>query len=164
MVKTIIVAVLVAAVIAVEGLFAYFLIPSRADLEKWSTEKVAKEAEHGHAAQDHKHEGKPQTEVDLGKYNIVFHHPGSNDTIRVIFHLIGPVPGDELHEFEELLVKNQHRLRDQAIFEVRNCQIDDLTAPGLALLKRRILAKSNDLLGKPLLHSIVFSDFSFVEQ
>jgi flagellar FliL protein len=32
------------------------------------------------------------------------------------------------------------------------------------LLKRRILAKSNDLLGKPLLHSIVFSDFSFVEQ
>ena len=37
------------------------------------------------------------------------------------------MPGEELHEFEELLVKNQHRLRDQAIFEVRNCQIDDLT-------------------------------------
>ena len=58
----------------------------------------------------------------------------------------------------------QHRLRDQAIFEIRNCQIDDLTDPGLAVLKRRILAKSTDLLGKPLLRSVVFSDFSFVEQ
>ena len=45
-----------------------------------------------------------------------------------------------------------------------NCQIEDLTDPGLGLLKRRILAKSNDLLGKPLLRSVVFSDFSFVEQ
>ena len=164
MVKTIIVAVLVTAVIAAECLLAYFIIPSRSDLEKWSTEKAAKEAEHGHSAQDHKHEGKPAAEVDLGKYNIVIHHPGSNVTIRVNFHLIGTVPAEESHELEELLIKNQHRLRDQAIFEVRNCQIDDLTDPGLALLKRRILGKSNDLLGKPLLHSIVFSDFSFVEQ
>ena len=164
MVKTIIVAVLVVAVIATECLLAYFLIPSRTDIEKWSAEKATKEAAHGHAAQEHKHEGKPESEVDLGKFNIVIHHPGSNVTIRVSFHLIGTVPADEMHEFEELLGKNQHRLRDQAIFEVRNCQIDDLTDPGLALLKRRILAKSNDLLGKPLLHSVVFSDFSFVEQ
>ena len=164
MMKTIIVAVIVAVVILAECMFAYVLIPSRADLEKWSAEKAAKEAESGHAAHEHKHEGKPETEVDLGKYNVVVHHPASNVTLRVNFHLIGTVPTEEHHEFEELLVKNQHRLRDQAIFEIRNCQIDDLTDPGLALLKRRILAKSNDLLGKPLLRSVVFSDFSFVEQ
>ena len=164
MAKTIIVAVVVAAVILVECALAFVLIPSRADLEKWSAEKAAKEAAAGHAAQDHKHEGKPAAEVDLGKYNVVVHHPASNVTLRVNFHLIGTVPAEEHHEFEELLAKNQHRLRDQAIFEIRNCQIDDLTDPGLALLKRRILAKSNDLLGKPLLHSVVFSDFSFVEQ
>ena len=164
MIKTIIVAVIVAAVILAECMFAYVLIPSRADLEKWSAEKAAKEAASRHAAQEHKHEGKPETEVDLGKYNVVVHHPASNVTLRVNFHLIGTVPIEEHHEFEELLAKNQHRLRDQAIFEIHNCQIDDLTDPGLALLKRRILAKSNDLLGKPLLHSVVFSDFSFVEQ
>jgi flagellar FliL protein len=170
MVKTIIVAALVSVVILVECLLAYTLIPSRTDLEKWSAEKAAKEAtsghsEHGHESKHgHEGKGKGETEVDLGKYNVVVHHPASNVTLRVNFHLIGTVPSEEHHEFEELLTKNQHRLRDQAIFEIRNCQIDDLTDPGLALLKRRILAKSNDLLGKPLLHSVVFSDFSFVEQ
>jgi len=176
MIKTIIVAVLVSVVIGVECMLAYALIPSRADLEKWSAEKAAKEAEAGHSGHDekhghggghghvHGHEGKGEAEVDLCKFNVVVHHPASNVTLRVNFHLIGTVPGDEHHEFEELLAKNQHRLRDQAIFEVRNCQIDDLTDPGLALLKRRILAKSNDLLGKPLMHSVIFSDFSFVEQ
>jgi flagellar FliL protein len=164
MLKPIIVSVVVALVILAECFFAYLLIPSRTDLEKWSATKVAKEAAEGHAAQEHKHAGKSETEVDLGKYNVVVHHPASNVTLRVNFHLIGTVHTEEQHEFEELLGKNQHRLRDQAIFEIRNCQIDDLTDPGLALLKRRILAKSNDLLGKPLLHSVVFSDFSFVEQ
>ena len=164
MTKTIIVAVLVAVVVLTECLFAYLLIPSRGDLEKWSAEKAAKAAEHGHAEKEHKHSGEPETEVDLGKYNIVVHHPASNITLRVSFHLIATVPEKEHHEFEELFAKNQHRLRDQAIFEIRNCRIEDLTDPGLALLKRRILAKSNDLLGKPLLHSVLFSDFSFVEQ
>jgi flagellar FliL protein len=164
MAKTIVIAVLVAGVILTECVFAYLLIPSRGQLEKWSTEKAAKEAEHGHAEKEHKHAGEPETEVDLGRYNIVVHHPASNITLRVTFHLIGTVGEKEHHEFEELLAKNQHRLRDQAIFEIRNCRIEDLTDPGLALLKRRILAKSNDLLGKPLLHSVVFSDFSFVEQ
>jgi flagellar basal body-associated protein FliL len=164
MTKTIIVAVLVAVVILTECMFAYLLIPSRSELERWSVDKAAKEAKSGHSGQNHKHDAKPETEVDLGKYNVIVHHPASNVTLRVNFHLVGTVLGDEHHEFEELLAKNQHRLRDQAIFEIRNCQIDDLTDPGLALLKRRILAKSNDLLGKPLLRSVVFSDFSFVEQ
>jgi flagellar basal body-associated protein FliL len=164
MAKTIVIAVLVAVVILTECVFAYLLIPSRGQLEKWSTEKAAKEAEHGEAEKEHQHAGEPETEVDLGKYSIVVHHPASNITLRVSFHLIGTVGEKEHHEFEELLAKNQHRLRDQAILEIRNCRIEDLTDPGLALLKRRILAKSNDLLGKPLLHAVVFSDFSFVEQ
>jgi flagellar FliL protein len=165
MVKTIIVAVLVAVVIATECAFAWLLIPSRTELEKYSAEKVAKAAEHQEEhGSEAKHEGKHEAEVDLGKYNVVVHHPASNVTLRVSFHLVGTVEEKEHHEFETLLAKNQHRLRDQAIFEIRNCQIDDLTDPGLALLKRRILAKSNDLLGKPLLRSVVFSDFSFVEQ
>jgi len=166
MAKTIIVAVLVAVVILTEGMFAYLLIPGRTDLEKWSAAKAAKEAHSGEESHGHEknHQHAHEHEVDLGKYNVIVHQPTANLTLRVSFHLIGTVSEEEHTEFEHLLEKNQHRLRDQAIFEIRNCQIEDLTDPGLALLKRRILAKSNDLLGKPLLRSVVFSDFSFVEQ
>jgi hypothetical protein len=162
--KPIIVAVLVAVVILVECLFAWMLIPSRADLEGWAAAKGAKDATAGQTAQDIKPSGKPEVEVELGKYNIVVHQPATNVTLRVNFHLIGTVAQEQQSEFDTLFGRQQHRLRDQAIFEVRNCQVEDLTDPGLALLKRRILAKSNDLLGKPILRSVVFSDFSFIEQ
>ena len=170
--KTLIVAALVTVVIVGETLFAYLLIPSTGDLEKWASAKAAQaghadgnahSGEHGSSGQSASH-GSHEVEVDLGKYNVIVHQPTANVTLRVSFHLIGTVAEDEQAEFQHLLEKNQHRLRDQAIFEIRNCQIEDLTDPGLALLKRRILAKSNDLFGKPLLHSVVFSDFSFIEQ
>jgi len=173
MTKIIIVAALVTVVVFTECFFAYLLIPSRSDLERWATEKAAKTAqsgehgehgEHGGTGQAKQHSDHSEVEVDLGKYNVIVHQPTANVTLRVSFHLIGTVSEEELTEFEHLLEKNQHRLRDQAIFEIRNCRVEDLTDPGLALLKRRILAKSNDLFGKPLLHSIVFSDFSFIEQ
>jgi hypothetical protein len=84
--------------------------------------------------------------------------------MRINFHLIGTVPEKEHKEFEELFTKCEHRLRDQIIFEVRKSEVADLSDPGLALLKRKILAKSNELLGKPMLHTVVFSDFAFIEQ
>jgi flagellar basal body-associated protein FliL len=164
MAKILVITVLVTLVVAAECFLAYLMIPSRADLEKWSAEKAAKAAKTEESAHGQAGEEKHEVEVDLGKYTVVVHHPASNVTLRVNFHLIGTVLEKDHHELETLLTKHQHRLRDQAIFEIRNCRIEDLTDPGLGLLKRRILAKSNDLLGKPLLRSVVFSDFSFVEQ
>lgn len=105
-----------------------------------------------------------EVEVELGKFNLMVHEPASNITLRVNFHLVGTVEDGDSEDFSHLLEKNQHRLRDQIIFEIRNAQISDLTDPGLGLIKRRILAKSNDLLGQPLLQNVVFSEFSFIEQ
>lgn len=105
-----------------------------------------------------------EVEVELGKFNLMVHEPASNITLRISFHLVGTVEDEESAEFAHLLEKNQHRLRDQIIFEIRNAQLSDLTDPGLGLIKRRILAKSNDLLGQPLLQNVVFSEFSFIEQ
>src|SRR5688572_15360976 len=164
MTKTIIVAVLVAMVIITECVFAYLLIPSTSDVEAWAKAKAGEHGEHKEAADAGHGGGHAEAEIDLGKFNVVVHQPSSQITLRVNFHLIGTVGEEDHTEFEHLLEKHQHRLRDHAIFEIRNCQIEDLTDPGLALLKRRILAKSNELLGKPMLRSVVFSDFSFVEQ
>lgn len=105
-----------------------------------------------------------EVEVELGKFNLMVHEPASNVTLRINFHLVGTVEDGDSEDFSHLLEKNQHRLRDQIIFEIRNAQLSDLTDPGLGLIKRRILAKSNDLLGQPLLQNVVFSEFSFIEQ
>ena len=167
MTKTIIVAVLVAVVILTECLLAYLMIPSSADVETWAkgkTEEKAEAGEHGETGKTSHDSAHPEMEVDLGKFNVVIHQPSSQVTLRVNFHLICTVLEEEHTEFEHLLEKHQHRLRDHTIFEIRNCAVEDLTDPGLALLKRRILAKSNDLLGKPMMRSVVFSDYSFIEQ
>jgi len=42
--------------------------------------------------------------------------------------------------------------------------VADLADAGLGLVKRKILEKVNQTLGKPLLRTIIFSEFSFVEQ
>lgn len=168
MLKPILVAVFISAVILVECAFAYLLIPSTTDLETWAKKKEGDAAaEHGKdAPEEHKgeHAAEHEAEVELGKFNIIVHKPAENLTMRVNFHLIGTVPEKEHKEFEELYAKCEHRLRDQIIFEVRKSDVAELSDPGLALLKRKILAKSNELLGKSMLHTIVFSDFAFIEQ
>jgi flagellar basal body-associated protein FliL len=178
MIKPILVSVFVAIVILTECMFAYFLIPSSSDVEAWAKEKAqhtapsestghGESADAGHAAGDaHTAHapGEHEVEMELGKYNIVIHQPAANLTMRVNFHLIGTLPEKELASFETLFHHNEHRLRDQVIFEIRNSRVEDLVDPGLALLKRKILAKSNELLGQPVLRAVLFSDFSFIEQ
>ena len=169
MLKPVIIAVFVSAVILVECVFAYMLIPGTSDLEKWAKDKEGAHAaagEHGHEGTEGQagHSAEHEAEVELGKFNVIVHKPSENLTMRINFHLIGTVPEKEHKEFEELYTKCEHRLRDQIIFEVRKSEVADLSDPGLALLKRKILGKSNELLGKPILHTVVFSDFAFIEQ
>ncbi len=56
-----------------------------------------------------------------------------------------------------------NRFRSQVIEEIRDSEISDLEDAGLGLIKRRFLEKSNALIGKPLLRSVVFADYTFVE-
>ena len=193
MLKPIIAAVVIGTVILTECLVAYFVIPSTADLEKWAAAKAAgggqeahgeaaKEGEHGgqaeHGGAEHggksehggkaehggKHDAHAEAELEMGKYTIVIHKPAENVTMRVTFHLIGTAEEKEKEEFTEMYTKTEHRLRDAVISEIRNSAASDLTDPGLGLIKRRILAKSNILLGKPILKAVLFSDFTYLEQ
>jgi flagellar FliL protein len=164
LVKTLLIAVFVGGVILVECLAAYMLIPSTADLE--AKAKAAKEehAEEHEPAESHASEAHATTvEVELGKFNVTVQRPASDVSLRVNFMLIGTVDEHQHTAFELLYEKNQHRLRDKIIFEIRNAELSDLADPGLGLIKRRILAKSNELLGKPMLQSVVFSEFSYTQ-
>lgn len=108
--------------------------------------------------------GEDHREVDLGQFSLTAFQPERNYTLRIDFHLSGTVLEDDLDDFEEIKKTHQNRMREQVIVIMRKAVITDLTDPTLALIKRQILEKSNRVLGKTLLQSIVIGDFSFVEQ
>ena len=152
------------AVVIAECGFAYFWLPS-ADEVAARTEELAKSAqqESVDGQEDPEKETKPVVEVELGTFSTTAHRPNSNATLRVDFHLIGTVQERYQSEFTDLYKRNEHRFRDNVLVEIRNSEVTDLTDPGLGLIKRRILEKSNALFGNPVLRSVVFSEFSFIE-
>lgn len=104
-------------------------------------------------------------EVELGKFSVMAFHPSTtNSTLVIDFHLYGAVKHAEEPDFTALFEANEKRFRDEIITTVRSAELAELTDPGLGLIKRKFLATTNRLLGKPLLQAVVFSDFSFIEQ
>lgn len=103
-------------------------------------------------------------EVDLGQFSLTVYQPTSGTTLLVDFHLYGTIRSKEEAVFTERLEKHKHRIRDAVIVTVRSAETADFADPGLGLIKRQVLEKSNTLLGKRLLRSIMFSDFTFIEQ
>ena len=155
----------VALVIAVECVVAYLYLPKTAETAALAGSAVEDKAESKtKAKQDAENEQNRQLEVDLGEFNVTAYQPASNTTLRIDFHLYGTVAAKEQKEFMTLLEENQHRFRGQILETVRSSEITDLTDAGLGLVKRKIMDKTNRMLGKQLLQTIIFSDFSFIEQ
>ncbi|MBL8828297.1 MAG: hypothetical protein JNM18_15050 [Planctomycetaceae bacterium] len=107
---------------------------------------------------------KADKEVDLGEFSVSAHQAASNVTYRVDFHLYGTIPADKDEEYTKLMETKGKRVREQVLVTVRSSELADLTDAGLGLIKRRILATTNKILGKPLMQSVVFTDFRFNEQ
>lgn len=121
--------------------------------------KAGEHGEHG----EHSAAGE-EREVDMGDYSLTAFQPASNTTLLINFHLYGTITSEDEHHFTAQYEVNKHRIRDQVLTTIRSAEIADLTDPGLGLIKRQILEKTNRALGKPLLQGIVFSDFLAVEQ
>jgi flagellar basal body-associated protein FliL len=133
-------------------------------------EKAEKKGGHGHDKKPEKGahgasgDGAKEREIDLGQFSLTTLQPASNTTLLVDFHLYGTVNSENESLAGDLIERHKHRVRDQVLTTVRSAEIADLTDPGLGLIKRQILEKTNRALGKPLLQGIVFSDFLVVEQ
>jgi hypothetical protein len=155
----------VALIITVECGVAYWYLPKTAENAALAGSAVEnKEESKAKAKQDAENDQNRQVEVDLGEFNVTAYQPASNTTLRIDFHLFGTVAAKEQKEFMTLLEENLHRFRGQVLETVRSSEITDLTDAGLGLVKRKIMDKTNRILGKPLLQTIIFSDFSFIEQ
>ncbi|MGQ9504041.1 MAG: flagellar basal body-associated FliL family protein [Thermogutta sp.] len=108
--------------------------------------------------------GASDIEVDLGQFSVTAYQPTSQTTLRIDFHLWGTIDKSAEAEFRAAWEKSVNRLRDQIIVIVRGAELSDLTDAGLGLIKRKILEKVNHTLGKPYLRTVVFSEYSFLEQ
>ncbi len=122
------------------------------------------EEAHGEGDAEHAADPNATTEVDLGGFKITVFQPAANTTLFVDFHLSGSVKASQASEFKKLYEANQFKFRDQVNVIIRSSGIEDFTDAGLGLLKNQILEKTNRTLGKPLLLSVAFPEFSFIEQ
>ena len=179
----------VIAVILAECLIAYLYLPSSdgtasasppaSKQEHATAEKVehskgegGKSAEKQEGKAEQSKKGKPEEavdpsdeiEVDLEQFSVTAHQPTASTTMRVEFHLFGTVTAKDKDDFQRLFKVNHNRFREQVLVIVRSAEPADLADARLGLIKRQILEKINALLGKPLLRSVVFSEFSYMEQ
>ncbi|WP_145056360.1 hypothetical protein [Lignipirellula cremea] len=148
---------LVVAVILAECCVAYLFLPSEAEVQAMAVAKVE-------AEEEKEAEAVEAAEVDLGMFNVSVSQPNSSATLRIDFHLYGTVLSSEKIELDTQYTEKLHRFRDLVITEVLTADRDDLVHSRLGLIKRRILEKSNLLFGKPLIKSVVLSNYSFVDQ
>lgn len=162
-----------ALVVMVECALAFFFLPGPTDtaamaasLQPSDKEQTPQaDAENAPAGEESEAaEVENLVEIDLGQFSVAAYQPLTNSTLRIDFHLWGAVAEAEKGESEEILLHNAQRLREDVIITIRGAEVADLSDAGLGLIKRRILAKSNRLFGKPLLKAVIFSDFSFIEQ
>ncbi len=152
-------------VVAAECLFAYFWLPSKEQIAA-EVQLIAQQAqdEASRDSSDEEEQGVSMAEVDLGSFSTTKHEPTADSTFRTDFHLWGTVAEEDLDDFSELFSENRNRFRNLVIQQIHTSKVEDLVEnPGLSLIKRQFLEKSNDLLGKRILRSIVFADYTFVE-
>ncbi len=186
--------VIVGVIVLLQCVLAYLYLPgSSAAKDEAKKEQPAARGSARAEKEGVADDGRPeQREVDLGKFSLTAFDPNSNTTLLIDFHLFGAVAADREdrdakgeagHEgkgghggkageageddnttFGKLFKRNKNRFRDQVIVIIRNAQITDLADPSLGLIKRQILAKTNSLLGEPLLKEVLFGDFAVVQQ
>jgi len=170
---------IISIIVLLQVTAAAFLIPSAEDTRKMG-EQLA-HAEHGKATTDDAHDaeegeehgeaggehgggGHDTREVTLGSYHIVSFNPKTGTSLSIDFELFGAVLAEEEAEFSHLYTAHEKRISEQITIAVRGMEAADLTDPGLGLIKRIILEKTNRALGKPLVREAIVSQFSFMER
>ncbi len=154
-------------VIAVECLLAYLFIPTPDEVAALAEENMTKKLPASLATDEitaSQQETKNMVEIPLGDYSLTIAQRNSNTALRADFTLAGTVLASDETSFGYLMEKHPARFREIVLYEFRNSEREDLDDPELGLIKRRILERSNKLFGKPILKTLMFPDFSYIEQ
>jgi flagellar FliL protein len=156
--------------VIVELVAASMMLPSAAQTEELARElATARKGEDAHAEEKlHDGEGHGEhhekaVEVKLGEYKVTRFTP-PDKTMNIDIEVYGIVLEEEEKEFEHEFKATKNRIEEQIVMTMHAAEAADLGAPGLGLLKRQILEKTNRALGRPLLREVVFTRINFVER
>jgi flagellar FliL protein len=151
--------VLIVTIMIVECGLAYWFFGTAAPQTAESAESHDSSEE-----EDEGHDDGEGVEVSLGDFDVTAFQPTSNTTLRVSFKLYATVRPKDEATVATMIEERKHRFREQVLEIIRSSEMNDLTDPVLGLIKRKILEKTNRLLGKAMVKGVVFSDFSYYEQ
>ncbi len=101
--------------------------------------------------------------AELGDYSIRVFDPITRATLRTDFHLSGLTSLSDESTFRDFMVCNRRFFREQVAVVLRTHNFDDLAAPDLDLLGRKIVARVNRSLGERVLKSAKLKEFSLYE-
>ncbi len=159
----------VGVLVVVELVAASMLMPSAEDTEQLARKLAiaskgedTSEAEEG--AENIIDPTEDTVEVELVGDNITRFDPDSDKTMNVDFLVFGVVLASEADAFNSAFEGNKSRIREQIIMTMHAAKATDLSSPGLGLIKRQILEKTNRALGKPYINEVVFTKINFVER
>ena len=167
--RFIIAGMFLAVIIGVECAVAFWVFPSAEDVAALAQAQQAVKGDPIHSITPEPDEEelldtKQRLEINLGEFAVTAYQPLSNTTIRIDFQLYGIVLAEDGDLVMQLMDEHKHRFREQVLVILRSAEMTDLTDAGLGLIKRKILEKTNRVLGRAILQEVIFSDFSFVEQ
>jgi len=156
------------AIVMLECVVAYMMLPSGGDPELLR-QRYADKAREGVEVLPEDAELDPlpasdQTELFIGQFAVTSFQPVTNTSLRIDFNLYGITAKGDSADLETILEEHTHRIRDQIIVTVRSADLEMLNDPMLRSLKRRIRDKINQIASKPLLRGVIVSDFSLMEQ
>lgn len=156
----------VVAVIVLETLIFFFMVPSAEDVAALAESRLVERLEARLISNEEEvvDDSQAIVEVKLGPpFGLSFNPSGSDTSYRVEFDLRGTVKKENLSKVEKLLVEREGRFRHRLMLDMRNATLDELKENQLGLIQRRILATSNDVFEEPILLGIVFHSYQLLE-
>lgn len=156
----------ISTVIVLETVIFFMFVPSADDVAMLAEAKLVKnvEAKMVEDGEDTVHDENKAIEFDLGPYSNTFTPFGAENNYRVEFHLFGTVKQKDEEHLSSLFAEREKRFKERISLEIRNATKDELNENQLGLIRRRLLATSNELFEEPILLGVGFAEYQVIEE
>jgi hypothetical protein len=101
--------------------------------------------------------------AELGDFSIKIYDSVTGTSLRSDFHLEGnTIFGDE-EEFDQFMLSNRRKFREQITVAMRTCNMNELANPDLKLIEKKLASRVNRAMGRSLLKSVQITEHALYE-